>query len=71
MVRPGKISVANCGITYWLTTRAGLPCLLCELLNGKLLYYFDAVVIAGGGQSGLTGAIATASGAKSSRMAAS
>jgi len=44
MVRPGKISVANCGITYWLTTRAGLPCLLCELLNGKLLYYFDARV---------------------------
>jgi DNA polymerase len=42
MVRPGKISVANCGITYWLTTRAGLPCLICELLNGKLLHYFNA-----------------------------
>jgi len=46
MVRPGKISVANCGITYWLTTRAGLPCLICELLNCKLLHYFNARVAA-------------------------
>jgi DNA polymerase len=38
MVRPGKISIANCGAAYWLTERAGLPCLICELLNGKLLY---------------------------------
>jgi DNA polymerase len=39
MVRPGKISVADCGVTYWLTTCAGLPCLICELANGKLLHY--------------------------------
>jgi DNA polymerase bacteriophage-type len=45
MVRPGKISVADCGVTYWLTTRAGLPCLICELLNGKLLHYFNARVV--------------------------
>jgi DNA polymerase len=42
MTRPGKIQVANCGVAYWLTTRAGLPCLICELLNGKLLHYFNA-----------------------------
>jgi DNA polymerase len=42
MVLPGKIAVADCGITYWLTTRAGLPCLICSLLNGKLLHYFNA-----------------------------
>jgi DNA polymerase len=44
MARPGKISVANCGISYWLTERAGLPCLICELLSGKLLHYFNARV---------------------------
>jgi DNA polymerase len=42
MLQPGKLVVARCGVTYQLTTRAGLPCLICELLNGKPLHYFNA-----------------------------
>jgi DNA polymerase len=44
MVRPGHAVTADCGISYQLTTKAGLPCLICELLNGKLLHYFNARV---------------------------
>jgi hypothetical protein len=36
MQRPNTTTVANCGVKYRLTTRAGLPCLVCELINGKL-----------------------------------
>jgi DNA polymerase len=42
MLRPGTIAKAQCGITYELTTRAGLPCLVCRLLNGKLVHYMNA-----------------------------
>jgi DNA polymerase len=42
MLRPDKTVVANCGVSYRLTTLAGLPCLVCELLNGKPLYYANA-----------------------------
>jgi DNA polymerase bacteriophage-type len=42
MLRPGKRVIARCGVTYELTTRIGLPCLICELPNGKLLHYFNA-----------------------------
>jgi DNA polymerase bacteriophage-type len=42
MLQPGKLIVACCGVTYQLTTRVGLPCLVCTLLNGKELHYFNA-----------------------------
>jgi DNA polymerase len=42
MLRPNTTVLARCGVTYRLTTRAGLPCLDCELLNGKLLHYANA-----------------------------
>src|SRR5580704_4458832 len=29
MQSPGKLVAARCGVTYELTTRAGLPCLVC------------------------------------------
>jgi DNA polymerase len=44
MLRPGKPVVAQCGVVYRLTTHAGLPCLICELPNGKLLHYANARV---------------------------
>jgi DNA polymerase len=42
MLRPGQTVTAHCGVAYRLTTRAGLPCLVCELINGKALYYANA-----------------------------
>jgi hypothetical protein len=42
MLAPGTSAVAACGITYRLTSRAGLPCLVCAPLNGTLLHYIDA-----------------------------
>ena len=42
MQRPGKPVIAHCGVVYQLTTRVGLPCLVCTLPNGKLLHYFNA-----------------------------
>jgi DNA polymerase len=42
MLHPGQSVVANCGVAYRLTTRAGLPCLDCTLLNGKPLHYVNA-----------------------------
>jgi DNA polymerase len=42
MQQPGKLVAARCGVTYELTTCAGLPCLVCTLLNGKHLHYFNA-----------------------------
>jgi DNA polymerase len=42
MQRPGQPAVARCGIVYQLTTRVGLPCLICALPNGKLLHYENA-----------------------------
>jgi DNA polymerase bacteriophage-type len=42
MLRPGKHVIARCGVAYELTTRIGLPCLVCELPNGKRLHYFNA-----------------------------
>ena len=42
MLRPNTTAVANCGLKYRLTTRAGLRCLVCELINGKSLTYADA-----------------------------
>jgi DNA polymerase len=45
MLRPGAIVTPNCGISYWLTSRGGLPCLVCELLNGKHLHYVNARII--------------------------
>jgi DNA polymerase len=41
---PGRVKVAACGIAYCLTTRAGMPCLVCTLLNGKELHYNNATV---------------------------
>jgi DNA polymerase len=42
MLHPGQSVIANCGIAYRLTTHAGLPCLVCTLLNGKPLHYANA-----------------------------
>ena len=42
MQRPGQPAVARCGVVYQLTTRVGLPCLICVLPNGKLLHYANA-----------------------------
>jgi DNA polymerase bacteriophage-type len=44
MLRPNTTAVADCGVNYRLTKRAGLPCLVCELINGKPLYYANARV---------------------------
>ena len=42
MLRPNTAVVANCGVSYRLTTRVGLPCLVCTLINGKPLAYVNA-----------------------------
>ena len=42
MQRPGQPAAARCGAVYQLTTRVGLPCLICALPNGKLLHYANA-----------------------------
>jgi DNA polymerase bacteriophage-type len=42
MQRPDQPAIARCGVAYRLTTRVGLPCLVCTLPNGKLLHYFNA-----------------------------
>jgi DNA polymerase bacteriophage-type len=42
MLRSGQPVTAHCVVIYRLTTRVGLPCLVCELLNGKLLHYANA-----------------------------
>jgi DNA polymerase len=42
MLRPHTTAVADCGLVYRLTTSVGLPCLVCELPNGKLLHYANA-----------------------------
>jgi DNA polymerase len=47
MLSPGVMAKAQCGITYLLETKAGLPCLSCRLLNGKFIYYTDAKVASG------------------------
>jgi DNA polymerase len=42
MLRPNTTVVADCGVVYRLTARVGLPCLVCELPNGKLLHYANS-----------------------------
>jgi DNA polymerase len=42
MLHPGQSIVANCGVAYQLTTRAGLPCLISTLPSGKALHYANA-----------------------------
>jgi len=44
MYRPGTITEANCGIRYRLETKAGLPFLVCQLLNGTKIHYANAAV---------------------------
>jgi hypothetical protein len=39
---PGTIATAACGISYRLETKAGLPFLVCRLLNGKKIHYANA-----------------------------
>jgi hypothetical protein len=39
MLRPNMTATADCGVAYRLTTRVGLPCLICEPPGGKLLHY--------------------------------
>ena len=46
MLRPGVTAKAECGISYKLETKAGLPCLVCQLLNGKHIHYMNARVSA-------------------------
>jgi len=42
MQNPGAIVTAACGIRYWRETKAGLPFLVCQLLNGKKFHYANA-----------------------------
>ena len=42
MLHPNTTVAADCGVVYRLTTRIGLRCLVCELINGKLLHYANA-----------------------------
>jgi DNA polymerase len=44
MLQRGKTATAECGISYKLETVAGLPRLVCRLLNGKHIYYQNARV---------------------------
>jgi DNA polymerase len=44
MLRPGIRMTAECGISYQLEQKAGLPCLTCRLLNGKEIFYINAKV---------------------------
>jgi DNA polymerase len=44
MLQRGKTATAECGISYKLETVAGLPCLVCTLLNGKHIHYQNARV---------------------------
>jgi DNA polymerase len=44
MYRPGTIAEANCGIRYRLETKAGLPFLVCQLLNGTKIHYANAAI---------------------------
>jgi len=37
--RPGNVIETECGVQYRLKTKAGIPFLVCQLLNGKNLYY--------------------------------
>jgi DNA polymerase bacteriophage-type len=39
---PGRIVTAACGIRYKLETKAGLPFLVCQILNGKKFHYANA-----------------------------
>jgi DNA polymerase len=45
MLRRGVVATAECGISYRLETVAGLPCLVCRLLNGKHIHYMNAQVL--------------------------
>jgi DNA polymerase len=47
MLRPDTVVKAECGIAYRLMTKAGLPCLVCRLLNGKQIYYMNARIFPG------------------------
>jgi DNA polymerase len=47
MLNSGATVEAQCGITYRLDTKAGLPCLVCRLLNGKSIYYMNAIFLSG------------------------
>jgi DNA polymerase len=44
MLQRDKTATAECGISYKLETVAGLPCLVCTLLNGKRIHYQNARV---------------------------
>jgi DNA polymerase len=46
MLRPGMTVKAACGITYRFERQAGLPRLVCTLLNGKQIFYQNAQVSA-------------------------
>jgi DNA polymerase len=41
MRRHGATITAKCGISYRLETKAGLSCLTCRLLNGKIIHYMN------------------------------
>jgi DNA polymerase len=44
MSHPGMNAVAECGISYRLERKGNLPVLICQLLNGALLHYQNAVL---------------------------
>ena len=42
MLHPGVTAITKSGISYRLEEKAGLPILICRLLNGKDIHYVDA-----------------------------
>jgi DNA polymerase bacteriophage-type len=44
MLIPYTVAMARCGLSYQLETIAGMPCLVCRLLNGKRIHYMNARV---------------------------
>jgi DNA polymerase bacteriophage-type len=44
MQNPGVVVTAQCGIRYRLETKAGLPFLVCQILNGKKFHYAHAAL---------------------------
>ena len=41
---PGAIVTAQCGVRYRLEQKAGLPFLVCQILNGKKFHYANAAL---------------------------
>ena len=72
MQRPGQPATAQCGVVYRLTTRVGLPCLVCEFPTGNRCTTPTPGLTAptnGAGRAGSTTPTARDNGARSRPMA--